>query len=221
MKPSERRALEAEKRAQKEAAMREKELEAKAQYSEMINENNTESGKRAEGESLNADAQYRQVPKGDIKVEGDGYHREGFFGSHVRLITFIIAFALVATVLGPWGIDMLVSKSREAWNGNESEDGAKLTVNHVIALSDMGYDMTWGSLKGFGYEDSSYTKKGKTTYNYKYSFEESDSLCLEVIGSSNTGSPDIVRLIDYSSGEYIEIRKESASAFLKKHGYIE
>ena len=234
MKPSERRALEAEKRAQKEALEaekraqrealeREKQLEKKASRGENTGGDNGGFGRNNEtdNERLDTGAEYKKLPEEEIEVAGDGYHRESFFSNHVRLITFIISITLVLTVLGPWGIDMLVSKSRQEWNGDNSQEGKKLTVNIVIALSDKGYDMTWADLNGFGYEDSSYTKKGKTTYNHKYSFEESESLCLEVIGSTNTGSPDIVRLIDYGSGEYIDIRKEAADAFLEKHGYID
>lgn len=223
MKPSERRALEAEKRAAKEALEREKALEKKANDAQRYDGSGggAESKSESEGERLNTDAEYRKIPKGDIEVKGDGYHREGFFGSHVRLITFIITLTLVLTVLGPWGIDMLVSRSRETWAGGNIEEGILMDADRVIALSEMGYTMTWKNLEGYSYEDSSYTKKGKTTYNHKYNFEESEMLCLEVISSQDTGSPDIVRLIDYESGEYIDIREESAREFLERLGYIE
>ena len=223
MRPSERRALEAEKRAEKEALEREKALEKQANdaHRHSRSEVGTESKAEDRSERINTDAEYLKIPKGDIEVKGDGYHREGFFGSHVRLITFIITLTLVLTVLGPWGIDMLVSRSRETWAGGNIEDGILMDTDRVIALSEMGYTMTWKNLEGYSCEDSSYTKQGKTTYNRKYNIEESDMLCLEVISSKDTGSPDIVRLIDYESGEYIDIRQESARDFLERLGYIE
>lgn len=223
MKPSERRAIEAEKKAQKEALERERSFEKKAKDAERYDGNNTANVPKTDNEieRINANAEYRKIPKGDIEVEGDGYHREGFFGRNVRLITFIITATLILTVFGPLGIDMLVNKSRSTWVGNDTESGAPLTVDKVVAFSEMGYDFTWAHLDGYGYEDSSYTKKGKTTYNHKYVFVESDQLCLEVIGSSNKGAPDIVRLIDYESGDFIDIRKTDAYEFLQKYGYIE
>jgi hypothetical protein len=223
MKPSERRALEAEKRAQKEALEREKAFEKQAKDAEKYDGNNAGAVPKTDNDSerINTNAEYRHIPKGDIEVQGDGYHREGFFGRNVRLITFIITATLVLTVLGPWGIDMMVGRSRSTWADKGAEDGVPLTVAKVVAFSEMGYDFTWAHLDGYGYEDSSYTKKGKTTYNHKYLFEESDMLCLEVIGSSDKGVPDIVRLIDYESGDFIDIRKDDAYEFLQKYGYIE
>ena len=102
MRPSERRALEAEKKAQKEAAAREKVLEKQAQKVEKIKakiDAEPTDYTADESERVNMDAEYRKLPEEEIEVKGDGYHRESFFGNHVRLITFIITAALVLTVL--------------------------------------------------------------------------------------------------------------------------
>lgn len=223
MKPSERRALEEEKRRQKEAEEREKLLAAKAKRQK--DRDNREDPIDDETER-NADKSYKKLPEEEIEVEGDGYHREGFFGSHIRLITFIITLALVLTVLGPWGIDYLVSKSRSGWVDKGGDSNLPfITVKQVISLSNRGDSITWENLSEYNYEDYSYEKEGKTTYNRKYYVAEDSNLCLEVIGYTNTGKPDIVRLIDYNSPEgmksYIDIRQDSAEDFLIEHGYYE
>ena len=70
MKPSERRALEAEKRAQKEAEQREREL-------------------------LKGSSKWDSVDTDDGKPR-----KESFFQNHVKLITFVICATLILTVLG-------------------------------------------------------------------------------------------------------------------------
>lgn len=221
MKPSERRALEEEKRRQKEALDREKLLEAKSKR-QMIND--SRQSPIDDEKERNEDKSYVKLPEEEIEVKGDGYHREGFFGSHIRLITFIITLALVLTVLGPWGIDLLVNKSRQGWNQkSENPDLPFITVKQVISLSNQGESITWEMLAKYNYEDYTFEKQGKTTYNRKYFIAEDSNLCLEVIGYKDTGRPDIVRLIDYNSPEgmksYIDIRKDSAEDFLIEHGY--
>lgn len=219
MKPSERRALEEEKRVQKEARMREAEHERQAEEarrSENVGSDGPEH-KRQDGERIDKNAAYRKPPEEEIEVKGDGYHREGFFGSHARLITFIVCMALILTVLGPWGIDMLVAKSRQEVFGNEVEGKKDMTAESIILLSELGSDMTWKNLENFNYTDYSFSKEGKATYIREYEVSGT-SLFLRVGGARLSGSPDYVRLIDYESGEYIaDIRKESVRAFISLH----
>jgi hypothetical protein len=208
MKPSEKRALEAEKRAEREALAREKELEANASSSSAAT---TEIG------GIDPRATYKKLPEEEIEVKGDGYHRESFFGKNVRLITFIVCMALILTVLGPWGIDMLVAHSRAEIFGEEVDNKRDLTTDAVVLLADMGTDMTWKSLENFNYNDFSFTKEGRTTYVREYEIVGTP-LFLRVGGTSLNGSPDYVRLIDYNSGEFIsDIRKESVRAFISEH----
>ena len=212
MKPSERRALEAEKRAMREAADREREHEERAKKAER-----KRSASGADGEQLNANADFYKLPEEKIEVKGDGHHREGFFQSHVRLITFIITVTLLLTVIGPWGIDKLVDATREEVFGKDVEDKTNLTLSAVVLLSEMGYDMSWSSLEKFNYTDYSFEKEGKTTYLREYEIEGT-SLVLRVGGPSLTSSPDYVRLIDYFNGESVDdIRKESITAFIEKY----
>jgi hypothetical protein len=212
LKPSERRALEAEKRAMREAADREREHEERAKKAER-----KRSASGADGEQLNANADFYKLPEENIEVKGDGHHREGFFQSHVRLITFIITVTLLLTVIGPWGIDKLVDATREEILGKDVENKTNLTLSAVVLLSDMGYDMGWSSLEKFNYTDYSFEKEGKTTYLREYEIEGT-SLVLRVGGPSLTSSPDYVRLIDYFNGESVDdIRKESITAFIEKY----
>lgn len=224
MKPSERRALEAEKRARQAAEFRERELQKEARVAEKRDKKTKPTLPEAPVEDytakINEDATYKKLPEGEIEVKGDGIHREGFFSNHARLIAFIITAALVLFVLGPLGVDMLVAHSRSSWNGNEKGGDKTMTVTDLVALSQKGENIEWDDLDGYKYTDNSYTKEKKTTYNHKYDIAESNDLCLEVIGSDDSDKPEIVRLIDYNSGAFIDIRTTNVSEFLAKHGYI-
>lgn len=239
MKPSEKRALDAEKRAQREAEQREKLLEAKSRRQERDVSSATRSpATPSTEERMNANAAYRKLPEEEIKVSGDGYHREGFFSRHVKLITFIICLTLILTVIGPWGIDRLVDKGREEVFGKEVDSKSYLSVNSVVLLADLGESLTWDHLQNFHYVDYSYEKDGVTTHIREYDIEGTN-LVLRVGGTevgkiteyeifgivifrdadlSLPQSPEYVRLIEYSSGDYVDdIRKEDISAFLSQH----
>lgn len=201
--------MEAEKRAMREAAEREKELSRKS--------NKAESADGYSDDSDYLNDSYGKLVNEKTEDKGDGHHREGFFQSHIRLITFIITVTLLLTVIGPWGIDKLVDATREEVFGKDVEDKTNLTISAVVLLSDMGYDMGWSSLEKFNYTDYSFEKEGKTTYLREYEIEGT-SLVLRVGGSSLTSSPDYVRLIDYFNGESVDdIRKESITAFIEKY----
>ena len=125
MKPSEKRALEAEKRAQREAAERERELEreaAKAKKEDDLPNIDTEPDAIDNTEQVTPDE------------STTGYKRkEGFIQSHIRLITFIVTSALVLFVLGPLGIDMLVaSKNNKIVNNKED-----ISIETVYKIYDL------------------------------------------------------------------------------------
>ena len=204
--------MEAEKRAMREAAERERELEERAKKP---SRNDCED--RSEHERTNTYTEYAKPSEEDIEVNGDGYHREGFFHSHIRLITFIITATLLLTVVGPWGIDKLVDSTREEIFGKDVETKSTLTLSAVQLLSDMGDDVGWSSLENFNYTDYSFEKEGKTTIVREYEIEGT-TLVLRVGGTSLSASPDYVRLIDYFNGESInDIRRESVTAFIEKY----
>ena len=227
MKPSERRALEAEKRAQKEAEARERELARQAKSKEKGLGDGSDSSVEYESERVNVDAPYKKLPEEEITVEGDGYHREGFFSSHVRVITFIITFVLVLTVLGPWGIDQLVSIKRNDYQGKDVTDGRDMTVEELIAITDKGVNMRWADLDGFNYRDCSYNFKdkdsGKKGTYYIREYAVGEEIILKVHGYSVLGSPGYAQLYYYpKDGEsqlMEDVRSESVGDFLKKYGY--
>ena len=210
MKPSEKRALDAEKRAQREAEQREKLLEAKSKRQESLAERRTEE----ESERVNTSADYKKLPEEEIEVQGDGYHRESFFGRNVKFITFIVCMALILTVLGPWGVDMLVEKSRAQYVNDEIVNKLDLSVSGLELLADMGSTLSWDDLANLNctvFEDSKDIVK---EYPIKDTY-----LTLRVEGTSSSKYPEIVRLIHYDSGEYVnDIRKQSIDKIIAKYG---
>lgn len=82
MRPSERRALAAEKAVKKKS---------------------TECALGSEETAENSENGYASARK---------VRKEGFVQSHIRLITFVVCMALMLTVLGPWGIDRYIESGR-------------------------------------------------------------------------------------------------------------
>ena len=136
--------------------------------------------------------------------------KEGFIQSHVRLITFIICMVLMLTVLGPWGIDMLVEK-----RNNQTVLGRKdISLESVYILSDNAEAVKWENLKNFNYTDYSYNTSNGSKYNVREYPIADSSLYIKAGGYNLSKSPDYIYLIDYKSGEYIDILKESAREFI-------
>ena len=226
MKPSERRALEAEKRAQKEAEARERELEKQAKKGGGESDKTSTPVRAPDNERIDVSAPYEKPEEEEIEVQGDGYHRESFFGSHVRLITFIISLTLVLTVLGPWGIDQLVSRKRNDYAGEDVLDKRNMTVEELIEIADKGMNMRWSDLKDFNYKDCSYNYKdkgtGKSGTYYIREYSISDDLVLKVHGYSVSGSPGYAQLIllrDDGSKLMEDIRTSSVRSFLSRNNY--
>ena len=185
MKPSERRALQEAKRAQKIAELNEK---------EPINEN--------EG-SVHAPSEQAKPYK----------RREGFFQSNVRLITFIIASALVLFVLGPLGIDMLIA-SRNAQTVSNKQD---ISINAVCAIYDKGGRITWDYFDNYNYTDYSDKSNGVRTREYPI---KDSRLVLRVQGDADSNYFHYARLIDYTGDgdgvdQYIDVLIEDPRDFFE------
>ena len=199
MKPSEKRALEAEKRAQREAAERERELEREAIRSE------------ASDDLPKTDTDNEQNTDQNIEKITKGYKRkEGFIQSHIRLITFIVTAALVLFVLGPLGIDMLVA-SRNNKIVNNKED---ISIETVYKIYDLYDSVHWGSFKNFNYTDYSDKVDGILVYEREYPVKNS-RLVVKAGGSSMSDRPEYVYLIDYKSGKRIDLKKEDPRGYVK------
>jgi len=216
MKPSERRALEAEKRMQKQAEEREKLFGEKSKKAKE-QEQNRKTSENIDTERVNMDATYTKPKEEEIEVVGDGYHRESFFGRNVRTITFIICATLILTVLGPWGIDILVEKSRSQYVDDQVTDKLPLTISGLELLADMGKDITWDDLSNLNCEIIDNTEWIVKEYSI-----EGTHLVLRVEGESSSKYPEIMRLIHYSSGEFVsDIRKDSIQDMINKYGQPE
>ena len=240
LKPSEKRALEAQKRI-KEAEERERAREAEllnyggddgerlsAEEREKLLEARAKRQSKYDGREApiddrkerHGDKSYIKLPEEEIDVKGDGYHRESFFGSHIRLITFIITITLVLTVLGPWTIDYLVTKSRDGWAKTGGEQNlVDITIDDILRI-ETTESYTWKAFEGFNYVDTS----DGGDYMREYFFAESENLSVKIISATGSGKPDIILLIDYNSPKGMEnnvnLYKGSAEEFLKEHGYI-
>ena len=177
MKPSERRAL----KAQKE------------QTPEME-------------QSANQDV---TVSEGNEETSGGYVRKEGFFQSHVRLITFIITVIVVIGVLSPFGVDMLVSSLKD----KAETDKKDISLEAVCYISDNPGEITWSSFDGFNYTD--YSRDDGKYFVREYPIKNSE-LVLKVGGLKMSGNPDYIYLISYTTGEHINILKEDARAFIAK-----
>lgn len=181
MKPSERRALKAEKealkaeqKAEKEATKREKELLRRGQ---------------SDYDDTDDELDESNAHEGGENTESGTPRKEGFFQSHIRLITFIVCMVLIVTVLGPWGIDMLVSQKR-----NDTVKGERLmTVDTVNAIYDSVGSITFKSLEDFTYTDLS-LKSGYIIREYPI---EGTDVVLKIGAAKLTANPDYMHLIDY------------------------
>ncbi len=212
MKPSERRALEAEKRARQEAEWREKELQKqakKAAKQDMSAEREdiyAAETKResADTERINSDATYTKLPEKEIEVKGDGYHRESFWSNHARLIAFIVAGVFAIFVVGPLGYDIYLNV-RDYMEGGKDVEGKVLTEETVLTMNELGSDLTWEMLEGFEH----------TSFGDVIEIEvEGTDLTLRAGRTKSSKYPDYVRLIHYYNdcGGYIkDIRSAKSS----------
>lgn len=188
MKPSEKRAFEAEKRrmAEERAAVEKQKQDAPS----------TVTDTPQCGEDAPPCKPYKR--------------KEGFIQSHIRLITFIITAALVLTILGPLGIDMLVAAKKDKVVNNKKD----IDITTVYSIFDNATVIEWKNFRNFNYTDFSYDAKNGEYYVREYPISNS-SLVLKVGGSSLNTQPDYIYLIDYRSGEYINVLKEDPRDFVK------
>ena len=194
MKPSERRALEAERRAQKEAEAREIELTSKKKE-----EASNEQPITVEGApNINTD-------------EKPYVRKEGFFQSHIRLITFIITATLIITVFGPLGVDMLVAKKNDKIVNNKED----ISIETVYKIYDLYDSVQWGSFKNFNYTDYSDKIEGTLIYEREYPVKDS-RLVVKAGGSSLSDKPEYIYLIDYRDGVRIDLKKEDPRNYVKQ-----
>ena len=195
MKPSERRALQEAKRAQKIVELNEK-------------ESTTDNGAPEE-----PTYEYKNDASATKENAKPYKRREGFFQSNVRLITFIIAGALVLFVLGPLGIDMLIA-SRNAQTVSNKQD---ISINAVCAIYDKGGNITWDYFDNYNYTDYSDKSNGVRTREYPI---KDSRLVLRVQGDADSNHFVYARLIDYTGNgdgvdQYIDVLIEDPRDFFE------
>ena len=214
MKPSERRALEAEKRAKKEAEEREREIQRALREAEKqtdkIQISREESAEPDLG-GINREDTYEKLSKKKTNAKADGYHRESFWSNHSRLIAFIITTVVVLFVVGPLGYDIYLNVRDAQGQGNKVE-GKPLTVEDVYYIAENADAIKWTSFEKFNYTD----------YGGEREFAiEGTDLTLRVGKAQDSAYPEYVRLIHYRSGDLIkEIRTVSSykiEEFIQNH----
>ena len=197
MKPSERRALEAEKRAREAAEWREKELEKEAKKAAKKAGVAYQPPKQpTDTERMNTDAEYTKLPKGEIEVKGDGYHRESFWSNHVRLIAFIVTTVVVLFVVGPLGYDIYLNV--RDWNENGAAvEGIVMDEEALLALAEKGKNLSWEDLEAFEHKSLNGGKAMEIDL-------AGTNLILRADRNKDGVYPYSVSLISYANGTRVE-----------------
>lgn len=152
------------------------------------------------------------LPQEPIVQEYKPYKRkEGFFQAHVRLITFIITATLVMTVLGPLGIDMLVASKNNKGVTNLKD----MEMETVFLIHDNASVIGWKNFEKFNYTDLSYESRTGKYFVREYPIANSD-LVLKVGGPSTKNHPEYIQLIDYRSGEYVNVLVDDPRDFVRR-----
>ncbi|MBR3878861.1 MAG: hypothetical protein IKJ24_01935 [Clostridia bacterium] len=200
MKPSEIRAM-------REAKLREAEEAAKKEAEEAILRDDaaalvTEDSSRPTDGLEPSSVEQERVPY---------KRREGFFQAHVRLITFIITATLVMTVLGPLGIDMLVASKNNKGVTNRKD----MEMSTVYLVHDNAAIIEWKNFDNFNYSDLSYEHQNGRYIVREYPIANS-RLVLKVGGPDSRVHPEYIQLIDYRSGEYVNVLVDDPRDFVKQ-----
>ena len=200
MKPSERRALEAEKRARQAAEYREKELEKQAKKeakkADTAYQPPVPEKQPIDTERIDTSATYTKLPEEEIKVKGDGYHRESFWSNNARIIAFIVTTVVVLFVVGPLGYDLYLNIGDYLEDVNAVK-GKAMTASDVLTLAEKGDNLTWNDL--LAYEHTSLD--GGQTIEIAI---DGANITLRAQKSGKNTVPDSVRLISYSNGTSVE-----------------
>ena len=205
MKPSEKRALEAEKRARKAAEYREKELQEQAEKSaKKFGIAHQPPKEVSDTERIDTNATYTKLPEKEIEVKGDGYHRESFWSNNARIIAFIVTTVLVLFVFGPLGYDIYLNVNDYLERG-DAVDGKIMNGETLLTLASNGKYLKWTDLEAYEHTSLSDGKVIEISV-------EGTNLTLHVEKAKKGDYPEIVRLIDYANGTYInDIRYAKAS----------
>ncbi len=212
MKPSEKRALRAQKAAEKTETEK---LQEKEWTAENVAED--EVALDAESELRNdtgAEAEEQYVwgsHKSETESKKKPYKRkEGFFQSHIRLITFIVTTVVLILFLSPFAVDMIV-KYRNDKIVNSIQD---IDMDSVFSIYDNSDVIEWKSFSNFNYTDLGYDTENGEYRVREYPISNS-RLVLKVGGHSMSNRPEYVQLIDYRTGQFINVFNEDPRDFIR------
>lgn len=198
MKPSERRAL----REKQEQMRSEAEQDALQKQSPAETEKSSETASHDGEEYV-----YRPKNVKEIKY----VRKEGFFQANVRLITAIITIAVLLILIGPYNVFDIAEDISE--RRNTVTDREALTMQDVFNISEYGDNISWGHFNNFNYNDQSFRTAEGEFCKREYPVRGTNYVVL-VGGKGFKSWPAFVYLIDYDSGELIDIRRENAEKFV-------
>ena len=203
MKPSERRALMEEKNRMREEASSASQTENLSSNESQFPEDLSDCDVKANHTLKNKNG--KTILDDDV----ESMRKEGFFQSHVKLITFIITVSLLFMLIGPFSVIRIVEMVEES---RHFRDGETLTVEQIKIIANNKPMITWSDFDGYSYEDQS----TKTTTVREYYVKE-DGYSLVVRGpKSDTKFPDNVHLMysDDNGTTFIDLRTEDIKGFL-------
>lgn len=185
MKPSEKRALKEQKLKEKEEKTRE--------------------FNNGDNKIVNEKKPHKKLFYDDAK----GSRKEGFFQSHVRLITFIITLSILLALIGPFSVIRIVK-----WvNDNKYyRDGNDITLSEIAGIAAKKAYIEWDDFDGYNYDDNS--TKNDTVKEY-YVTELGYSLLVR--GSkTNKKYPENVFLMysDEDGTVHIDLRNGDVKKFI-------
>ncbi len=189
MKPSERRAL--------------REMEAQKEKEEILEESEFEPADAPE----NTDKPLKKNKKGKTILDDDveSMRKEGFFQSHVKLVTFIICMVVF---LGAVTVIPLVHwlNTREIVKGE-----IPMELEDIIAISEKKQYITWQDFDNYIYSDQSTKDVRKHLYTIS-----GTSYSVMVMGpKSDEIYPDSITFHDAGSTmSYIDLTVDNLSEFL-------
>ncbi len=155
-------------------------------------------------------ATYTKLPEEEIKVKGDGYHRESFWSNNVRIIAFIVTTVVVLFVIGPLGYDLYLNLG-DYLEGVNDVKGKAMTAEDVITLADKGNSLVWNDL--LAYEHTSLDGGQALEIDI-----EGTNITLRAERTDKNTVPDAVRLVCYYNGTSVEdirtAKKEDIENFI-------
>ena len=200
MKPSERRAMQ----AQKQAEARERELEKL-------------NGQRAQTEQAAERQEAKNTLPGvqqaaDENVRGGA---KGFLFRHAKLIAFLVTSVLIICVFSPFAVDRLLD-SRE--NAGVVGNKKNLSIEAVYSIADNYGSITWKSFEKFNYTDMS---RDDGTYFTREYFVDGSKFVLRVGGYDLDDVPEYIYLMSYADEDYVNLANGNVREFVKKYSKTE